>query len=289
LSGLPVSETRIDLAGVSTAVLVGGEGPPIVALHGPGEFAPRWLRVIPSMASTHRVVIPDLPGHGMSDAGDVDLTEALVMKWLEELIARTCAEPPTLVGHILGGAIAARFAIGHADRIERLVLVDSLGLARFRPSLRFALGLLGFILRPTERSYDRFMTQCEYDRDALAQDMGEDWAAVRDYALELAGEADVRAAMRRLMARVGVPPIPPENLAGIDVPTTLIWGRHDRALPLSIAETASERYGWPLHVIEDAADDAPMEQPSAFAEVLRAAIPGGDRSETGMLALDARR
>jgi pimeloyl-ACP methyl ester carboxylesterase len=232
------------------------------------------------MVSTHRVVIPDLPGHGTSDAGGLDLTEALVMTWLEELIAQTCGEPPTLVGHILGGAIAARFAIGHADRIERLVLVDSLGLARFRPSLRFALGLLGFILRPTER---------EFDRDTLAHDMGEDWAAVRDYALELAREADVRAAMHRLMARVGIPPIPRNNLTGIDVPTTLIWGRHDRALPLSIAETASERYGWPLHVIEDAADDAPMEQPSAFVEVLRAVVSGGERIEPRSLALDPQR
>ena len=45
------------------------------------------------------------------------------------------------------------------------------------------------------------------------------------------------------------------------MPTTLIWGRHDLATPLRVAEAASARYGWPLHVIEDAADDPPVERP----------------------------
>ena len=58
----------------------------------------------------------------------------------------------------------------------------------------------------------------------------------------------------------------------IAVPTTLIWGRHDLATRLSIAEAASARYGWPLHVIENAADDPPIEQPEAFVRALRAAL-----------------
>lgn len=274
LSGLPVSERRLTLAGVSTPVLEGGEGHPIVALHGPGEFAPRWRRVIPALVRTHRVVVPDLPGHGASDAAGVDLTEDRVMRWLGELIETTCAEPPTLVGHILGGAIAARFAIEHGGDLERLVLVDSLGLAPFRPSIRFALGMLGFLIRPTEGSYERFMAHCEHDRDALVEEMGESWKLVRDYALELARDADAKAASRTLMMRLGVPAIGSDALAGIDVPTTLIWGRHDRALRLSIAEDASRRYGWPLHVIEDTADDAPMERPTAFVRALGRALEG---------------
>ena len=69
-----------------------------------------------------------------------------------------------------------------------------------------------------------------------------------------------------------MPAIPPADLARIVVPTTLIWGRHDLATPLRIAEAASARYGWPLHVIEDAADDPPIEQPEAFLTALRAAL-----------------
>ena len=58
----------------------------------------------------------------------------------------------------------------------------------------------------------------------------------------------------------------------ITVPTTLIWGRHDLATQLAIAESASTRYGWPLHVIENAADDPPIEQPEAFLRALREAF-----------------
>jgi pimeloyl-ACP methyl ester carboxylesterase len=63
---------------------------------------------------------------------------------------------------------------------------------------------------------------------------------------------------------------PPAELERIAVPTALIWGRHDLAAPLSVAEAASKRYGWPLCVIEDAADDPPIEQPKAFLAALGA-------------------
>ena len=58
----------------------------------------------------------------------------------------------------------------------------------------------------------------------------------------------------------------------IVLPMLLIRGRHDHATRLSIAEAASARYGWPLHVIEHAADDPPIEQPEAFVRALRAAL-----------------
>ena len=110
LAELPVKERRLELAGVSTAVLEGGHGPPLLLLHGPGEFAALWARVIPNLVATHRVVAPDLPGHGASGLPDGPLDHERVSTWLGELIERTCATPPVVVGHLLGGAIAARFA-----------------------------------------------------------------------------------------------------------------------------------------------------------------------------------
>jgi pimeloyl-ACP methyl ester carboxylesterase len=83
------------------------------------------------------------------------------------------------------------------------------------------------------------------------------------------------------MERYGMPAIPPADLARIDVPTTLIWGRHDLATPLSVAEEASVRYGWPLHVVESAADDPPMEQPEAFLEALRTVLENPDARGLG--------
>ena len=52
------------------------------------------------------------------------------------------------------------------------------------------------------------------------------------------------------------------------MPTALIWGRHDLATPLAVAEAARDRHGWPLQVIEDCADDPPVEQPEALARAL---------------------
>jgi pimeloyl-ACP methyl ester carboxylesterase len=101
--------------------------------------------------------------------------------------------------------------------------------------------------------------------------MGERWEPFEAYKLELARQPSVRSSVATLMEEFG-PAIPAVELARIAVPTVLIWGRHDRPYPLSIAEAASTRYGWPLHVIENSADDPPVEQPEALLRVLRAAL-----------------
>jgi pimeloyl-ACP methyl ester carboxylesterase len=271
LAGLPVVERRLRLAGISTAVLDGGDGHGIVLLHGPGEFGGKWRRVIPDLARTHRVIAPDLPGHGESPLPDGGVDSRRMLDWLGELIERTCPSPPVLVGHVLGGAIAARFAIERSDRLERLVLVDSLGLAAFRPRAPFALAMLCFLTRPTPGTYGRFMRQCSFDLDDLRRQMGEEWDDYVAYNLELARGPAARTA-GRVMRGLGLPRIPPEELARIGVPTTLVWGRHDRAIRLPIAEAASERYGWPLHVIEGCADDPPRDRPEAFVETLRSVL-----------------
>jgi pimeloyl-ACP methyl ester carboxylesterase len=65
---------------------------------------------------------------------------------------------------------------------------------------------------------------------------------------------------------------PRDVLARIAVPTVLIWGRHDLQTGLSVAESASARYSWPLHVIEGARDDPFFEQPEAAMHALRASL-----------------
>jgi pimeloyl-ACP methyl ester carboxylesterase len=268
LEGIPVSERNLELAGVSTAVLEGGRGPAVVLLHGPGEFAAKWLRVLPELVRTHRVIAPDLPAHGTSGVAGGQLDADGITAWVAALIERTCPSPPVLVGHVLGGAIAARFAIRHGDRLRALVLVDTLGLGRFRPQPRFAMTLAAFLAHPSERSYDRFMRQCSFDLDALREEMGERWEPFLAYNLDRARSPNAKIA-GRLLRELGMPRIPPDELAGITVPTTLIWGRNDRATRLRIAEAASARYGWPLRVIDDCADDPARDRPDAFLAALR--------------------
>jgi pimeloyl-ACP methyl ester carboxylesterase len=270
IDGLPVTDRRLAVAGVSTAMLEGGHGPPVVFLQ--TEFAAVWTRVIPELVSTHRVIAPDLPGLGASQLSDGPPQVDNVLTWVAELIEQTCPTPPVLVGKGAGGAIAARFAVDHSDRLQALVLVDSYGLGRYRPPLGMALTFTGVLLRPTERGLERgFRNYCFADLDGLRDEMGERWDAMAAYALDRFRTPTVRAAMRRLM-RPLASAIPPHDLARITVPTTLIWGRHDRGVRLDVARLASERYGWPLHVIEDARDDPAIEQPHAFLEALRTAL-----------------
>lgn len=280
---LPLAERQHVLAGVPTAALEGGDGPPLVLLHGQGEFAATWMRIIPDLVTTHRVVAPDLPGHGASGVGDDGLDRDRVLAWLDELIAQTCTAPPVLVGHLLGGAIAARFAVRHGDRLDRLVLVDTCGLRWYRPTVGFGLAMVRFMARPTERSRDRLFQQCFVDLDGVREQMGGDMELLEAYALDGARSPHLKAALRALMPRFGMPPIPPEDLSRITVPTTLIWGRSDLQTPVRTAEAAAARQGWPLHIIDDAADDPAHEQPGAFLEVLRMALDdspaaSGDRS-----------
>ena len=272
LAGLPVADRRLDLTGVSTAVLQGGDGPPVVLLHGPAGSAAHWMRVIPDLATSHRVVAPDLPGQGASEVTGGPLDADGVLAWLGELIESTCPAPPALVGYALGGAIAARFAADRGDRISRLVLVDTLGLARFEPAPEFGLALNAFLAQPGADTLDALWRHCALDLDGLREQMGERWDRFAAYNLDRARTPGVMAALGGLMGDFGTPAIPPAQLARIGVPTTLIWGRHDLATRLETAEAAAARLGWPLHVIEHAADDPPVEQPEAFLRALRIAL-----------------
>ncbi len=268
LAAMPMMERRLQLAGVSTAVLEGGDGPPVVLLHGPGGHGAHFMRMVPQLVSSHRVVIPDLPGHGASHVDErASLTAERIMSWLGALIEQTCSGKPALVGQLLGGAIAARFAAAHGDRIRSLALVDTFGLTAFTPAPEFGTALHGFLAQPTEQTHDALWQHCARDLPRLRAAMGELWQPFAAYNVDRARSG--QQALAVLMEQLGASALGEAELARIAVPTTLIWGRHDLATPLSTAEAASARYGWPLHVIEDANDDPPIEQPEAVLSALR--------------------
>jgi pimeloyl-ACP methyl ester carboxylesterase len=273
LAGAPVTQRRLRLAGVSTAVLEGGSGPPVVLLHGQGGWAGVWLPAIAELARTHRVVAPDLPGLGASRVDGDPPGAATALAWLGELVDQTCAVPPVVVGASLGGSLAARFAAGHRDRLAGLILVGVGGLAgkvRIPPGILLALVRHG--VRPSEGSAMGMLRQVSVDPERVRQRMGERWAPFRAYSLELSRTPSVQRANRQLLRELGLRQIPPEDLARIDLPVTLIWGRQDRVMPLAAAQEASARYGWPLEVIDDAGHILAADQPEAFLRALQAAL-----------------
>jgi pimeloyl-ACP methyl ester carboxylesterase len=119
---------------------------------------------------------------------------------------------------------------------------------------------------------ERFLQQCFVDFDGLREQMGERFEPFGAYALAWARTKSSRATLRKIMLEFGTRAIPEADLTRISVPTALIWGRHDLQTRLSVAEAASSRYGWPLHVIEGAGDDPAFEQPEAFLTALRAGL-----------------
>jgi pimeloyl-ACP methyl ester carboxylesterase len=272
LAGLPVAERRATLAGIDTSILVGGDGPPVVLLHGPAANSVHWMGAIPDLATTHRVVAPDLPGHGASDAGDSALDVESILAWLGALIAEFCAVPPVLVGQLLGGSIAARYAAVRGEELRGLVLVDTFGLRPLELPPEFGAALVHYLAEPDPASHAALWSHCAHDLDALRARMGARWRAFEEYNVDRARSAGLQRALPALMERAGIPAIPGRDLERIRVPTTLIWGRHDASNPLRVAEAVSARHGWPLLVVEDAADDPPVEQPESFVRALRGAL-----------------
>lgn len=292
LSALPVRDGWRYLAGLRSAVLEGGQGQPLVLLHGPGAYAAHWMRILPALVERYHVIAPDLPGHGSSELGSEPLDAARVLGWLDELVAQTCETPPIIVAELVGAAIAARFSAAHPGRVSRLVLVDSFGLQPFSPAPEFSRALTEFGRAPNEQTHHALWGLCAHDIGRLRARTGSLWEAFQAYNIERARSESAARASHALMTEFGFPAIAPELLWQIGAPTVLIWGRHDLATPVSVASAASSKYGWPLHIIE-AANDAPaMEQPEAFLRVLLAELQrppwrgrATDRTEGGRRGL----
>lgn len=269
VTDLPVEERWLEFQAITTPVLEGGVGPPIVLLHGPGEHAPKWRRIVPDLVRTHRVIAPDLPGHGASRVNGSNLDGDRVLAWVGDLIDATCDEPPILLGQIVGGGLAAHFAATSDVSLRQLVLSDSLGLAPFQPDPAFGEALGIWTTDPNEQTHDVLWEHCAFDLDGLRDDMGRTWEHLKAYNLESIRTPGVGEAMHALMAAFGFSAVPDELLRRLPTDTTLIWGRNDLATPLEVAEAANARYGWPLYVIDDCADDPPIERPDEFLATLR--------------------
>ena len=120
-----------------------------------------------------------------------------------------------------------------------------------------------FGLRPSERNAERFQRWAFFDLDEVRRRDPEWLGAFGAYLRARATVPHVKRTMRQLIG-AGTKQIPDRELRRITVPTTLVRGRHDRFVPLALAEAASRRLGWPLQVIDDAGHVPHIERPDAF-------------------------
>jgi 2-hydroxymuconate-semialdehyde hydrolase len=271
LAGLPVTERRLELTGVSTVVLEGGDGPPLVLLHGGIECGGAyWAPVISALAESHSLVVPDIPGLGESEPV-AQLGTAAFADWFTELVRATCREEPTLIAHSLLGNLATRLAARDDDVLRRLVIYGAPGIGPYRMPLGLRVVAIRFAVRPTERNAERFERRAFHDLDRARRRDPEWFKAFSDYTRARALVPHCKRTMRWLIANC-TKEIPAADLRRLALPTALLWGRHDRFVSLDHAEAASVRLGRPLHVIDDAGHVPHIEQPEEFLRTLHAAL-----------------
>jgi 2-hydroxymuconate-semialdehyde hydrolase len=271
LSGVPVTEGRLQLAGVSTSVLEGGDGPPLVLLQGGIECGGvYWAPVISQLAESHRVIVPDLPGLGESEPV-ARMNAATFADWFAELLRETCQEQPALIAHSLDGSLAARFAAAHGDLLRRLVIYAAPGIGPYRMPLGLRVVATRFALRPTERNAERFDRWAFFDFDQARRRDPAWFEAFSAYTRSRAAVPHVKRTMGQLV-KTGTKRVLDTELRCIAVPTAMLWGRHDRFVPLGLAEAASARLGWPLHVIDEAGHAPHIERADAFVDALHVTL-----------------
>jgi 2-hydroxymuconate-semialdehyde hydrolase len=225
-----------------------------------------WAPIISRLAESHRVVAPDVPGLGES-APVSRLDAELFADWFTELFQVTAMHKPTVIAHSLLGSMDTRFAARHSGLLGRLVIYGAPGIGRYRVPLGLMLISIRFSLRPTEHNSERFTRWAFHDLDQARRRDPEWYAAWDDYARERGAVPHVKRTMRRLI-KTETKQIPEAELGHITCPTALLWGRHDRFVPLQLAESASVKFGWPLHVVEEAGHVPHIERPEAFLRAL---------------------
>ncbi len=206
--------------GVKTVVLTAGKGEPLVFLHGAGiwhgfNFALPWTEKF-------RVIVPFHPGFGESgeDPAMNDLHD-YVMHYLDLFDALGIATT-RLVGFSLGGWLAAKFAVAHGDRVERLVLVGPAGLRGKEQPKGDILSL------PPEQIPALLVSNFDVIKPYLPDNPKD---------LDFMGERYREGGtLARLLWEHPYDTKLPRYLHRLTMPTLLVWGEDDKLLPVQTAE-----------------------------------------------------
>jgi pimeloyl-ACP methyl ester carboxylesterase len=201
--------------------LTGGQGRPVLLLHGMGGRADDFATVMPPlMTAGFAVYAVDLLGYGDSDRPDVDYSIALEADTVRQFLETQKLEQVDLVGWSMGGWVGLKLAAEHPERVHTLTLVDSAGFTFnapdprvLRPRTRQELETMAALFSPKAGSIPAF-----FARDVLRVMAEQDWVVAR--ALES------MYSRRDLMDG---------KVAGMTMPVHLVWGSRDVLTPLSAA------------------------------------------------------
>ena len=246
-----------------------GAGEPVVFLHGFPTSGHLWNDVIPLMPAGHRLVVVDLLGYGRSDPPEhrplsLRAHADRIIALLDALgIDRAC-----IVGHDLGGGVAQSMAVHAPARVARLALVDSVAFTGW-PSrdVRVARALLRLV-RDAVPAWVLAVLRADLERGY--EDPARAAHSIERFVRPFESPAGRAVLMRHLQA---LDPQETRSLAQrlgeIAVPTAVLWGAHDRFLPLKLGKRlAAAIPGATFQVISGARHFSPEDEPRAVADAI---------------------
>jgi pimeloyl-ACP methyl ester carboxylesterase len=268
LAGL--EERFVEVKGVQMRYFVGGTGSPLVLVHGLGGAASNWTELVPLLAPRHRLLVPDLPGHGGS-------TALPAVSGLEPFADRVglVAEregmlPAPVIGHSLGGMVVLRLALRRAEDVQALVLAGAAGLSigsvwgrqllsvvtSVRPGRLAARGR-GLISRSP------LLRRLVFGFVSVADPPGMTEQAVEGFLAAQLLHTDVDSAWQALRADD-----PRQELEAVRCPVLVLWGAEDVQLPLDDAFEYTRRLHARLRVIAGCGHLLIGERPDACARAI---------------------
>jgi pimeloyl-ACP methyl ester carboxylesterase len=257
---VPVVEETLRVGDVDIRLLRGGQGKPLLFLHGSAGLPP-WNAFFEQLSAQHEVLVTEHPGFGRTVAPQWIRNVADMAMYYLDVLDRLGHERVHLVGHSLGGWIAAEAAARNCSRLATLSLLAPAGLrVRGVP--------IGdnFIWSVEETARNLFFDQ-SLAEGMLAQTPSEE-------------EADLQLTNRFMAAKLGWEPrwFNPslENwLHRVRVPSLVLWGAADKLFPSSYSKAWEARLpDAEVKIIEDCGHLPHIEKPQATAQCLAAFLAG---------------
>ncbi len=259
-------------SGGTLRALEGGEGPPVVLLHGRGHAAPMWFSYLTVLARGRRVLALDLPGFGLSSSPEGRLRSAedgarFFTEPVEEVLLAMKQGPVAVVGHSLGGLVALELALRGKVPVERLVLIDAMGLGpEMTPLARafFRAGPERVARTLGPRLFDQLLPPPETPLGRRLGALGYELLALP------AGRPRAARAFDTLVPLVGGAFHRREQLRSVKQPVLLVWGEKEDTLPVSLAVEAAKHLP-EVRLLRVVAGHSPhLERPEVVLPALKA-------------------
>jgi len=266
----------VQIHGHDVSYRMAGDGPTILLIHGIAGSSTTWRAVMPALAQHYTVIAPDLLGHGHSAKPRGDYSLGAYASGIRDLLAVLGKERVTLVGHSLGGGVAMQFAYQFPDWAQRLVLVASGGLGKEVSPLLKAVTLPGAEYLLPLLLHRRIREAGEWP-GAVARRVGwrpsdtmaEVWRSyttLTDRHGQMAFIHTIRSVIDIAGQRVSAHD---RLYLAAAVPTLIVWGDHDRIIPVAHAYRAAEAIpNARLEVFEGAGHFLPWRDADRFLAVL---------------------